>query len=63
MLSRILRCRQAGIPITNYGLVIARSLGLLERALEPFPETLELYRKAAKPATATPTPHQPNHAQ
>jgi [FeFe] hydrogenase H-cluster maturation GTPase HydF len=63
MLSRILRCRQAGIPITNYGLVIARSLGLFERALEPFPETLELYRKAAKPATATPTPHQPNHAQ
>jgi len=38
MLSRILRCRQAGVPITNYGLAIAASLGIFERALEPFPE-------------------------
>lgn len=45
MLTRILRCQQAGVPITNYGLVIAYTLGLFERALEPFPETLALYRK------------------
>jgi [FeFe] hydrogenase H-cluster maturation GTPase HydF len=38
MLTRILRCRQAGVPITNYGLAIAASLGILERALQPFPE-------------------------
>jgi len=44
MLSRILRCRQAGVPITNYGLTIAYSLGIFERALEPFPAALELYR-------------------
>lgn len=44
MLNRILHCRQAGIPITNYGLVIAYSLGILERALEPFPAALEVYR-------------------
>ncbi|MCY3024316.1 MAG: [FeFe] hydrogenase H-cluster maturation GTPase HydF [Planctomycetota bacterium] len=44
MLSRILRCRQAGVPITNYGLVIAFSLGIFERALEPFPAALEAYR-------------------
>jgi [FeFe] hydrogenase H-cluster maturation GTPase HydF len=48
MLTRILRCQQAGVPITNYGLVIAYSLGLFERALEPFPETLALYRKAVQ---------------
>ena len=42
MLSRILRCRQAGVPITNYGLTIAYSLGIFERALEPFPAALEL---------------------
>ena len=41
MLSRILRCREAGVPITNYGLAIATSLGILERALGPFPAALE----------------------
>lgn len=43
MLTRQLRCRQAGVPITNYGLVIARSLGIFERALRPFPEVLDSY--------------------
>ncbi len=46
MLNRILRCRQAGVPITNYGLVIAYSLGIFDRALEPFPAALEVYRSA-----------------
>jgi [FeFe] hydrogenase H-cluster maturation GTPase HydF len=41
MLSRILRCHQAGVPLTNYGLTIAYSLGIFERALEPFPAALE----------------------
>lgn len=44
MLSRILRCRQAGVPVTNYGLTIARSLGILGRALEPFPAALEVWQ-------------------
>jgi [FeFe] hydrogenase H-cluster maturation GTPase HydF len=44
MLTRILRCRQAGVPMTNYGLTIAYSLGIFERALEPFPAALEVYR-------------------
>ncbi len=39
MLSRILHCQRAGVPITNYGLTIAYCLGILERALAPFPET------------------------
>ncbi len=46
MLTRMLRCRQAGVPITNYGLMIAYSLGIFERALEPFPAALETYRAA-----------------
>ena len=45
MLSRILRCRKAGVPITNYGLTIAYSLGIFERALEPFPAALEACRQ------------------
>jgi len=44
MLSRIVRCREAGVPITNYGLVIAYSLGIFERALQPFPAALEAVR-------------------
>jgi len=50
MLSRILRCRQAGVPITNYGLTIAYSLGIFERALEPFPAALEVWRARSSPA-------------
>jgi len=46
MLGRILHCRRSGVPITNYGVVIAHSLGILDRALEPFPAALELYRNA-----------------
>ncbi len=45
MLNRILKAKQAGVPITNYGLTIAYSLGIFERALQPFPAALEIYRK------------------
>lgn len=38
VLTRIARCRQARVPITNYGMAIAYSLGIFERALTPFPE-------------------------
>ena len=48
MLNRILKCRNAGIPVTNYGLVIAYSLGIYERALRPFPAALEAYKNHAK---------------
>ncbi|MBE0536424.1 MAG: [FeFe] hydrogenase H-cluster maturation GTPase HydF [Phycisphaerae bacterium] len=48
MLSRILQCRRAGVPVTNYGLVIAYSLGIFERALEPFPAALEACRNRAE---------------
>jgi [FeFe] hydrogenase H-cluster maturation GTPase HydF len=46
VLGRILRCRQAGVPVSNYGLVIAYSLGIFQRALEPFPAALDAYRHA-----------------
>jgi [FeFe] hydrogenase H-cluster maturation GTPase HydF len=46
VLSRILRCRQAGVPITNYGLAIAFSLGIFERALSPFPAALDVWHRA-----------------
>jgi [FeFe] hydrogenase H-cluster maturation GTPase HydF len=46
MLSRIHRCREAGLPITNYGLTIAYSLGIFERALGPFPAALEVFAQA-----------------
>jgi [FeFe] hydrogenase H-cluster maturation GTPase HydF len=46
MLSRMLRCRRAGVPITNYGMAIAYSLGLFERALAPFPAAMEIFREA-----------------
>jgi [FeFe] hydrogenase H-cluster maturation GTPase HydF len=48
MLSRILKCQQAGVPITNYGLTIAYSLGIFERALQLFPAALEFYRSAER---------------
>ena len=44
VLSRVLKCRQAGVPMTNYGLVIAFSLGIFERALGPFPAALEAFK-------------------
>ena len=45
MLSRIIKAKEAGVPITNYGLTIAYSLGIFERALQPFPAALEIFQK------------------
>lgn len=42
LLSRILKCREKGVPITNYGVAIAYSLGILQRALSPFPDALQI---------------------
>jgi [FeFe] hydrogenase H-cluster maturation GTPase HydF len=38
LLTRITQCEAAGVPITNYGITIAKSLGILKRALSPFPQ-------------------------
>ncbi|MBN1942555.1 MAG: [FeFe] hydrogenase H-cluster maturation GTPase HydF [Phycisphaerae bacterium] len=45
MLSRMLHCRRRGVPVTNYGLAIAYSLGIFERALKPFPTALQTYHE------------------
>jgi [FeFe] hydrogenase H-cluster maturation GTPase HydF len=43
VLSRVLKARQAGVPITNFGMSIAWSLGVFSRALAPFPEAMEIF--------------------
>lgn len=42
MLSRIMTAQAAGVPIVNYGVLIAYVLGILKRALAPFPDVLAL---------------------
>ena len=42
MKSRIQRAVEAGVPIVNYGVLIACIKGILERSLEPFPEALKI---------------------
>ena len=36
VLSRIMKCNNVGLPITNYGIAIAHCLGILQRAVTPF---------------------------
>ncbi len=43
-LVRIDKCKRADVPITNYGLTISLTQNVLERALSPFPDALELFR-------------------
>lgn len=43
MLHRIMEAQKAGVPIVNYGVVIAYLMGILKRALQPFPEAKELF--------------------
>lgn len=39
---RIVCCQDQGVPITNYGILIAQVTGILKRSLEPFPEMQKL---------------------
>lgn len=43
VLSRMLLCREHGVPFTNYGVAIAMVHGILKRALTPFPHAYEAY--------------------
>jgi [FeFe] hydrogenase H-cluster maturation GTPase HydF len=45
MLSKLDIFREKGVPVLNYGLFLAWANGLLPRALEPFPELVELYEE------------------
>ncbi|HOJ71567.1 MAG TPA: [FeFe] hydrogenase H-cluster maturation GTPase HydF [Syntrophorhabdaceae bacterium] len=40
MLHRLMTAQRSCVPMANYGVVIAYTLGILKRALEPFPEAL-----------------------
>ena len=42
MKSRLSIARDAGVPMTNYGVAIAEFNGTLKRSLEVFPEILKL---------------------
>ncbi|WP_372846741.1 [FeFe] hydrogenase H-cluster maturation GTPase HydF [Pontiella sp.] len=46
VLSRIEKCESAGVPITNYGLCISQTQGVLKRVLSPFPAALDAYENA-----------------
>jgi len=40
VISRLLKVKDAGVPISNYGLTIAFSLGVFDRMLSPFPDMI-----------------------
>ena len=42
MKNRIACCQDQGVPITNYGILIAQVTGILKRSLGPFPKMQEL---------------------
>ena len=46
MQSRIARAKEAGVPITNYGIAIAHMHGILARSVEPFPDIARLLGKS-----------------
>ncbi len=45
MLSRIHRAKEEKVPITNYGLCISFSQGVIKRVLSPFPAALDALRR------------------
>lgn len=51
ILSRLARANAAGVPVVNYGMAIAHCLGLLGRALGPFPEARRAFGEAKEGAT------------
>ncbi len=48
MLHRIMVAQHAGIPIVNYGVLIAYVMGILDRALKPFPEARQVLENVEK---------------
>ena len=45
MLTRIQKARETKVPITNYGLSISFSQGVIRRVLSPFPAALEAFQR------------------
>jgi [FeFe] hydrogenase H-cluster maturation GTPase HydF len=59
-LSRLQRLRSAGVPAVNYGVLIAKLTGILDRALTPIPEAAQAaartgVRDVAPPCRTSPT--------
>ena len=48
MASRIEKCKNAGVPMVNYGVAIAMMHGILERSLEPFSDVYEMIKPKGK---------------
>ncbi|HNQ50258.1 MAG TPA: [FeFe] hydrogenase H-cluster maturation GTPase HydF [Candidatus Omnitrophota bacterium] len=48
MLARIEKSRQAGVPITNYGLAVSVLQNVIDRTLSPFPAALSAYMSGCK---------------
>ena len=46
ILSRIQKCQAAGVPITNYGICISQTQGVLRRVLSPFPDALAAFERS-----------------
>ena len=44
MKSRIRRCVEKNVPITNYGIAIAQMHGILGRSVEAFPDIAEILK-------------------
>ncbi|MEW6276699.1 MAG: [FeFe] hydrogenase H-cluster maturation GTPase HydF, partial [Bacillota bacterium] len=43
MLYRIMQTQEVGVPIVNYGVLLAYLHGVLKRALSPFPQALAVF--------------------
>jgi predicted GTPase len=53
MLSRIQKAKEEKVPITNYGLCISFSQGVIKRALSPFPAALDAFQRETDKIKAT----------
>jgi [FeFe] hydrogenase H-cluster maturation GTPase HydF len=47
MLHRLMVAKHAGVPIVNYGVLIAYVMGILDRTLKPFPEVAGVMEESA----------------
>jgi hypothetical protein len=45
MLSRIQKAKEEKVPITNYGMCISFSQGVIRRVLSPFPAALDAFQR------------------
>lgn len=48
MLSRLNKAKEAGVPVTNYGIAISVFQSVIEKVLEVFPAAFEAYKKEIK---------------